>query len=379
MADKKEMTAQTASVGADAGQSLTIMNTTIIPETSEEFNGKYEFSETFTNISDPGFLPAISMTELYNTVFECKPPLIEGLLYPGSYLFVGAPKEGKSFFMLQLGYHISAGLPLWDYPVHQGTVLYLALEDAFPRLQSRLYRMFQDEATDSSYLSTWSKKIGEGLEDQITAFVEKHPDTQLVIIDTLKRVRRAIANKQGYNEDYDFVAAITDLARQLGICIMIVHHTRKDKSGRKFECISGTNGLLGAADGAFLLEKDPGRTKTAVLSVTGRDQKDRDLKLAKDTTTLQWMLTDVDDDPWEEPPDPVLEAVSKIVSVETPQWSGTATELVTLLGLDMKPNQISVRLNVNAQRLVNDYKIRYSNSRNHAGRRISLQLISSEA
>ena len=30
MADKKEMTAQTASVGADAGQSLTIKNTTII-------------------------------------------------------------------------------------------------------------------------------------------------------------------------------------------------------------------------------------------------------------------------------------------------------------------------------------------------------------
>ena len=53
MADKKEMTAQAASVGADAGQSLTIKNTTIIPESSEEFNGKYEFSETFPDITDP--------------------------------------------------------------------------------------------------------------------------------------------------------------------------------------------------------------------------------------------------------------------------------------------------------------------------------------
>ena len=61
MADKKEMTAQTASVGADAGQSLTNCTTTIIPETGENFNGEYDFSGTFTNITDPHFLPAISM------------------------------------------------------------------------------------------------------------------------------------------------------------------------------------------------------------------------------------------------------------------------------------------------------------------------------
>ena len=379
MGDKKEMTAQTASVGADAGQSLTIKNTTIIPESSEEFNGKYEFSETFPDITDPRFLPAISMVELYNTVYQTNPPIIDGLLYPGCYLFVGAPKEGKSFLMLQLGYHVSTGLPLWGYPVRQGTVLYLALEDAFPRLQSRLYRMFPDEATESLYLSTWSKRIGEGLEEQITAFVEAHPDTKLVIIDTLKRVRSTIVNRQAYDEDYDFVSAITDLSQQLGICIMIVHHTRKVKSEKKFDSISGTNGLLGAADGAFLLERDSDRSKTAELSVTGRDQPDMVMKLGKDIDTLQWMLISAEADLWEEPPDPVLEAVSNILSAEAPQWNGTATDLVSLLGLDMKPNQLSVRLNVNAQRLLNDYNIRYSNSRSHAGRRISLQLISSEA
>ena len=91
------------------------------------------------------------------------------------------------------------------------------------------------------------------------------------------------------------------------------------------------------------------------------------------------MLISAEADLWEEPPDPVLEAVSNILSAEAPQWSGTATDLVSLLGLDMKPNQLSVRLNVNAQRLLNDYNIRYNNSRSHAGRRISLQLISSEA
>ena len=82
MADKKEMTAQTASVGADAGQSLTIKNTTIIPETSEKFNGEYDFPGTFPNITDSHFLPAISMGTLYETAYEGKPPIVDGI--PGT-------------------------------------------------------------------------------------------------------------------------------------------------------------------------------------------------------------------------------------------------------------------------------------------------------
>ena len=335
--------------------------------------------EMVPDIGDPGYLPVISMTELYNSVFQSKPPIVDGILYPGTYLFVGSPKQGKSFLMLQLTYHISAGLPIWGYPVRQGTVLYLSLEDDHARLQNRLYRMFKEEATDNLFLSTWAKKIGEGLESQITAFVKKHTDTQLVVIDTLKRVRSAAASKNGYDDDYDFAASITNLSRELGICIIIVHHTRKLKSDDKFEMISGTNGLLGAVDGAFLLEKTTRNAKTATLSITGRDQPDMILNLDKDTETLQWVLESAEVDLWEEPTDPVLNAVANIVSIEKTQWSGTATELVTLLGIDMKPNQLSVKLNINAHRLLHEHNIRYHNSRTHAGRKISLELILPDA
>jgi len=335
--------------------------------------------EMIADFGSPGFLPVVSMTELYNSVYESKPPIVDGLLYPGTYLFVGSPKYGKSFLMLQLTYHISAGLPIWGYAVRQGTVLYLSLEDDQPRLQSRLYRMFKEEASSNLFFSTWAKKLGEGFEDQITAFVRKHPDTQLVVIDTLKRVRSATTNKSGYDDDYDFAASITNLARQLNICIIIVHHTRKMKSDDKFEMISGTNGLLGAVDGAFLLEKSSRHARTATLSVTGRDQPDMILNLEKDTETLQWTLESAEVDLWMEPPDPVLDAVAKIVSAESPLWSGTATELVALLGIDMKPNQLSVKLNINAQRLWKEHNVRYHNSRTHAGRKIDLQLILPEA
>ncbi len=76
-------------------------------------------------------MKTVTMQELYQDIYSKKPPVIEGLLYQGTYLFVGSPKIGKSFFMAQLAYHVSTGTPLWDYPVKKGTVLYLALEDDY--------------------------------------------------------------------------------------------------------------------------------------------------------------------------------------------------------------------------------------------------------
>ena len=42
-------------------------------------------------------------------------------------------------------------------------------------------------------------------------------------------------------------------ADSYGICMLLVHHTRKQSAEDRFNMISGTNGLLGAADSAFLL------------------------------------------------------------------------------------------------------------------------------
>ena len=147
----KKMTAPESPVGAGAEQSSSLDNT-IISENAQECKMPDErFSEMQLDILrmlDPSFLATISMQELYERIFLRKPPIIDGLLYTGTYLFVGAPKLGKSFFMAQLAYHVSTGTPLWEYPVRRGTVLYLALEDDYRRLQERLYRMFGTAESD---------------------------------------------------------------------------------------------------------------------------------------------------------------------------------------------------------------------------------------
>ncbi len=40
-------------------------------------------------------LQTVSMTELYDTVYPPRTPIVDGFLYGGTYLFVGAPKVGN--------------------------------------------------------------------------------------------------------------------------------------------------------------------------------------------------------------------------------------------------------------------------------------------
>ena len=330
-------------------------------------------------MSDPAYLYTVSMSELYETVYQSRPPVIDGLLYFGTYLFAGAPKVGKSFLMAQLAYHVSTGLPLWGYTVHKGTVLYLALEDDHRRLQGRLYRMFGMDGTDNLRFAIYAKQLGVGLEEQLKKFVREHSDTKLIIIDTLQKVREAGGDKYSYANDYEVVGKLKRLADDCGICLLLVHHTRKQQADDKFDMISGTNGLLGAADGAFLLQKEKRTDGSAILDVAGRDQQEQRLYLTKDRDRLVWELERTETELWIEPPDPVLEAIAALVTTDKPTWSGTATELVTALDVDLKPNTLTMRLNVNAGRLLNEHGIRYESSRSHAGRKITLALMPPQA
>lgn len=79
---------------------------------------------------------------------------------------------------------------------------------------------------------------------------------------------------------------------------------------------------------------------------------------------------------WKVPPDPVLEAVAQLVSVEIPEWIGSLSELLERLPeLELPANVLTRRLNVGAERLFNDYGIQYESSRNHNGRTVRLLLV----
>lgn len=374
MSEEKEMTTPNVSIGVDTEQSSIKQTTNSISNRDVNFN---PFDDFFKKI-DPSYMKTVTMQELYQEIYSKKPPVIEGLLYQGTYLFVGSPKIGKSFFMAQLAYHVSTGTPLWDYPVKKGTVLYLALEDDYRRLQERMYRMFGTDSTENLYFSVSSKPLGNGLTDQLSGFIREHPDTTLVIIDTLQKIREVDSDSYSYAKDYEIINQLKQFSDSWGICLLLVHHTRKQKSSDNFDMISGTNGLLGCADGAFMLYKETRTSNKAILEISGRDQQDQKIHLVRDEEKLCWNFEKAETELWKEPPEPLLECIANLVTEKNPTWQGTATELIEKLGLDMKPNVVSLKLNVNAGRLMNDYSIRYTNKRNHSGRMIFFSLLSKE-
>lgn len=367
-----EKAAPNAPTAIGVEQSNQSLNNSIIAENSENFKcEEVDYQEIIRRMTDPYYIHVMTLSELYDTVYENKLPIIDGLLYAGVYLFVGAPKVGKSFLMAQLAYHVSTGKSMWEYNVHKYDVAYFALEDDFARIQKRLYRMFGSERNDNLLFATKVDSINGVLEQQLNSFQLAHPNVKLIIIDTLQKIRESNSD-YNYGNDYQVISKLKEFADSRGLCLLLVHHTRKQKSEDNFDMISGTNGLLGAADGAFILYKDKRTSNTATLEISGRDQQEQKLILVKNSETLYWELQSKETELWKEPPEPLLEAIAEFITAENTDWAGTATELLDKTNLSIPVNSITKRLNVNAGRLFIKYGIIYKSSRTHDGRRIEL-------
>ncbi len=370
MNENMNMAAPDLSGGTEGAQPYVTCTKEIIAEDKWDF--KRKIRETFLHGDE--YFNTLSMTELYENAYPAQTPIIDDLLYSGTYLFVGAPKIGKSFFMAQLAYHVAMGIPLWDYMVHQGTVLYLALEDNYARLQHRLYGMFGVESADNLILAIQAKTVNGGLEKQLENFVKEHRDARLIIIDTLQKVRETEGDKFSYASDYELLTRLKSFSDKYGVSLLVVHHTRKMEAEDSFDMISGTNGLLGAADGAFILSKKKRTENEASLDIVGRDQPDQRLNLEFDREKCIWNFKSAETELWKAQPDPLLDAVSMLLTDDNPVWTGTATELLTLLpDMDIQANVLTRKLNVANDRLLNDYGILYESTRSHDQRNIILK------
>ena len=232
--------------------------------------------------------------------------------------------------------------------------------------------MFGVGDTDRLHFATEAGMIGQNLEKQLENFMREHPDTVLIIIDTLQKIREAVGDSYSYSSDYDVIGRLKQFADSYNVCVLIVHHTRKQPAGDSFDMISGTNGLMGAADGAILMKKEKRTDNTATLEFSSRDYPDQKLYLEKNQDSLIWELDHAEAELWKAPADPILEKVGEIVNPDTPYWEGSSTELADLLQVDLAPNHLSKHLNVNSGRLRSEYSVCYSRVKKHSTRVIQL-------
>lgn len=122
------------------------------------------------------------------------PPLrfvVENFIPQGLHIFAGLPKVGKSWLLLLLCLKVAQGQQFWNYQTEKGTVLYLCLEDSLNRMQMRLSEITED-APDNIHFAIMANSLSDGLLKQIDMFLEEHPDTNLIVIDTLQKVRDSV-------------------------------------------------------------------------------------------------------------------------------------------------------------------------------------------
>ena len=207
--------------------------------------------------------------------------------------------------------------------------------------------------------------MNEGLDRQLEGFLKERKDARLIIIDTLQKVREVGGDRYSYSSDYEIVTKLKSFSDKYGICLLVVHHTRKLESEDSFDMISGTNGLLGAADGAFIMHKKKRTDNEAVMDIVGRDQPDQKLTIEFDRERCVWKFKKAETELWKQPPNPLLEAINVFLT-DRQAWEGTATELVNQLpDMQLQANVLSRRLNTVNSQLFNDYGIFYDNKRGH--------------
>ena len=269
--------------------------------------------------------------------------IVDGLIPQGVNVLSGAAKIGKSWLMLWLGLQVSQGFSVWGIPTMHCDVLYLSLEDTLRRIKDRLFDL-TDDSNRSFHLSVTCGLIGNGLEEEIINFLEDFPKTKLVIIDTLQKVRdsKGSAGKTGmYGNDYDDISSIKRVADEHDISIILVHHLRKFKDGDDpFNEVSGSTGIIGAADTNYVLKRKRS-SRDATLLACGRDVEYQELTLR--FQDLKWELIEhknTEDIHKAEIPQ-FLFRVVEFMKTRT-EWVGTATELITdMAETETTPNVVT--------------------------------------
>lgn len=245
----------------------------------------------------PAKQESFTLEELLAKEFPEPRWVVDTLLTEGLTILSGGPKMGKSWMALSIGISIALETKVFDQLNTQaGTVLYLALEDNFRRLQTRCRKLLKEEQAPNARLifrDTFKKMDAQGIKD-LQELLEKNPEINLVIIDTWGRAKPSTNGKAAnYETETQYLGALQRIAVDKAISILVLHHTRKGTGNSEdaFDDVLGSTAITGVADTNLILIKDRS-TGTATLRMTGRDIQDKELHLQFDAETVRWKIVE---------------------------------------------------------------------------------------
>lgn len=266
--------------------------------------------------------------------------LVDKIL-PVGLSILGAPsKYYKSYMALGLCVAICQGAKFLGFDCTKHDCLYFDLESTKRRPKNRLDQIVGTgtKKPDNLHIITGDQspgRIGEGFEEQVEYQLQKYPNIKLIVIDVFQLIRQpAKRNQTGYDRDYEDFRALKQIVDKHDIGVLLIHHTRKMKDPSDvFNELSGSTGMLGAQDCAWLISKKDRSDNEATLHITGRDLDNRDLKIEFDKKFFQWRYIGTEEEVEARRREtaymqsPIRETIIKLVGQGSGHWEGRSEEI----------------------------------------------------
>lgn len=211
--------------------------------------------------------------------------IISGLIPEGLTMLAGKPKLGKSWLALLLSLNVCAGDEALGHRTTTAEVLYIALEDGKRRMQDRVRILGGGNLSEEAlgrfhYRTEWPALTAGGI-DKLDEWMNDHPETRLVVVDTYGKVQGELAGKNRYSEEYAVLGELQTFATTHRIAVLLVHHLRKQGADDWLEQLSGSQAVTGAADTLLGLFRERGQMD-ATLRLVSREVDEKDLALRFD-------------------------------------------------------------------------------------------------
>jgi hypothetical protein len=192
----------------------------------------------------------------------------------GLYVVAGKPKQGKSRLLKDLAYKVqNPNLGAWlGYTITNGDVLLLSLEDNDESMNIDIKAMGYQHKKKPTTFTQQCPSLERGFVESVKKWHEQMENPKLVIIDPFQYIKPLATqrNANAYEIDYYYLSQLHELAKELKLCIIYVHHLSQADKSHTWDKIMGSTGHQGVTDAMYMLERDSVGPK-ATLKGIGRN------------------------------------------------------------------------------------------------------------
>ncbi|MCL2752680.1 MAG: helicase RepA family protein [Defluviitaleaceae bacterium] len=276
--------------------------------------------------------------EIMETNFDAPHFIVDNMFTSGIYLLAGAAKAGKSWLALDIAASVASGEPFWEHKTTKSDVLYMSLEDTDPLLAGRLKQMQANPKMINNLHITHNTRgmdANASMVQEIENFLKKHPNTKLIIIDILSKIRHHRYDIDISVNDRKFVENLRPITNNRDIVLLLLHHTRKMHDDDPINMVAGSMALVGAVDGTYVLMKKSRKSKQAKFTTGVRHIRDFSYNIEFDEESCKWQFLGVDNDEEDEEENAKASELAynlkEYIFSKNGVWQGTATMLCASL------------------------------------------------